>query len=419
MNTLSNAHAPAHGHAAPSGAAAARAAGKGGAHAPAQGAGAEPGDAFADLMQSLAQQDVPDDGARQASTDEAEAPDGSTAPASAAPGLVAADPALASALSTVLAAALGTEGADATGAPAGDGAASLSATADGATTMATAKGRGPDGRGLAWAQPGDGQPPAFAAAARAGTGDARPPGLARLATGSAGFGAGSQSLSAAAALQLPGTHAAADAALASPLGALAALADDAASPVAGAAGTPARGASPAGLSSFDLSALAGPSGLDAGAPAPVHQAELRAGPQDAAFAGELAAQVDVMVQGDLQQAELRLNPVDLGPIRIELRIEGNTADVVFSAVHDATREGITRSLEQLRDMLASQGLNLGQTEVGARHAGQGNQDGSQAAHSGPTGRAARTGSGSGEDAAAAMSATARPRALRGMLDLYA
>ncbi len=84
MNTLSNAHAPAHGHAAPSGAAAARAAGKGGAHAPAQGAGAEPGDAFADLMQSLAQQDVPDDGARQASTDEAEAPDGSTAPASAA-----------------------------------------------------------------------------------------------------------------------------------------------------------------------------------------------------------------------------------------------------------------------------------------------------------------------------------------------
>ena len=140
---------------------------------------------------------------------------------------------------------------------------------------------------------------------------------------------------------------------------------------------------------------------------------MRARPHEAGFASELAAQVDVMLQGDLQQAELRLNPVDLGPIRIELRVNGNTADMTFSAAHDQTREGISRSLEQLRDMLASQGLSLGQAEVGARHAGHGSQDGSQPA------RQARARPVSDDAPALAATTPPRARALRGMLDLYA
>lgn len=416
MTPLNTAHAQA--HPATSGAAAARCAGKGGAQANAPGGGGEPGDAFAGLMQSLVRQDAQDEDGTAATAEDScaadpEAGPGPAAPAtSATPAGLAVDPALLGAgpaLPAALAAALGTEGPDGTGTPAGD--------AQGLVEPAATSARG-TARGLAWAQPGDGRPPAIAAA-QAGAGEPRPPGPARQAAG--GPGTGQQPLAALPGLQVPaarGLAGAADAGAGSPVAtrvsqAVAALAEDPGAKAAGPGGTTAHGTSPAGLAAFDLSALAGPGAMDLSAPAPVHQAELGAGPQDAAFAGELAAQVDVMVQGDLQQAELRLNPVDLGPIRIELRLTGNTADVLFSAAHDTTREGIARSMDQLREMLASQGLNLGQAEVGARQAGQDRQDSDAQA------RSSRRVAGTGGGTAAPVAVAPRPRALRGMLDLYA
>ncbi len=158
--------------------------------------------------------------------------------------------------------------------------------------------------------------------------------------------------------------------------------------------------------------------------APVYQAELPSRPGEAAFAGDLAAQVTVLVEGGFQHAELRLNPSELGPIQIQLSVsaQANTADISFSAVHGLTRESIERALPELREMLQSQGLSLGQAGVsgGQQQPGDG-RDGAQA-----QGRPTRSGSAPSGDGAPAVAGlhglgglAAAPRATRGMLDLYA
>jgi flagellar hook-length control protein FliK len=89
-----------------------------------------------------------------------------------------------------------------------------------------------------------------------------------------------------------------------------------------------------------------------------------------AFAGDIAAEVKLMADNGLQRAELHLNPADLGPVRIELSISAQTADISFAAAHAATREGIEQALPALRELLAGQGLQLGQAGVGSGGTGQ-------------------------------------------------
>lgn len=161
-----------------------------------------------------------------------------------------------------------------------------------------------------------------------------------------------------------------------------------------------------------------------GATAPVYQAELPSRPGDAAFAGDLAAQVTVLVEGGFQQAELRLNPAELGPIQIHLNVstQTQTADISFSAVHGLTRESIEQALPELRDMLEAQGLSLGQTGVSGGQQQGGDGRDSAAAQA----RAARAGAAPGGDGTPVPTGLAgqggpagAARATRGMLDLYA
>lgn len=177
-----------------------------------------------------------------------------------------------------------------------------------------------------------------------------------------------------------------------------------------------RGLSLAGVGAEPAFALKEPRPLDA--PAAPLQAEMRAGPGDAEFAEELSAQVQLMLDGGLDSAELRMNPAELGPIRISLNVNEQTADIRFEAAHASTREGIERSLSELREMLAQEGLSLGQAQVGqgGSQGGWGQQREPGAPPSG-TANGLNTGRGAG-DAGESISAP-RPRALRGTLDLYA
>ena len=154
------------------------------------------------------------------------------------------------------------------------------------------------------------------------------------------------------------------------------------------------------------------------AAAPTHRALLASHPQEAAFAGDLAAEVKLLVSGGLQQAELRLNPAELGPIHIQLSVTAQTADISFAAAHSMTREGIAQSLPQLRDMLASQGLQLGQAGVSGGQDGQQQQQQAHQAEQARRGQAHPQGGRAGTGSVA-MTGLATVRAPRGMLDLYA
>ncbi|NYT86240.1 flagellar hook-length control protein FliK [Pollutimonas harenae] len=62
-------------------------------------------------------------------------------------------------------------------------------------------------------------------------------------------------------------------------------------------------------------------------------------------------------------AELRLDPPELGPLRISINISDNTAHAVFVSPHAAVRQTVENALPQLQQQLAQAGISLGQTSV--------------------------------------------------------
>lgn len=64
-----------------------------------------------------------------------------------------------------------------------------------------------------------------------------------------------------------------------------------------------------------------------------------------------------------QTAELHLNPPDLGPIRIVLNISDNQATALFSSPHGAVRDAIENALPKLREIMADNGIMLGNATV--------------------------------------------------------
>ncbi len=100
------------------------------------------------------------------------------------------------------------------------------------------------------------------------------------------------------------------------------------------------------------------------APRPIVGPEISLPVQEPGWGKEVAQRVLLMANGRLQNAEIRLSPAELGPLRVQLAIEDGLANVSFQAQHAVTREAIELALPRLRDMLAENGLSLGQASVG-------------------------------------------------------
>jgi len=161
--------------------------------------------------------------------------------------------------------------------------------------------------------------------------------------------------------------------------------------LAGAAGAVPRG--------FDAATLA-PTAL----PVPLYSPE---------FAQALGVQVSVLARDGVQRAELHLNPAEMGPISVQIELEGREARVDFHAHAAATREVIERGLPELATALREQGMTL---------AGGGVFEQSPGSHKPPGGE---TGSGIGRTqwtapgATPAATAPTRLHVPQGALDLYA
>ncbi len=88
--------------------------------------------------------------------------------------------------------------------------------------------------------------------------------------------------------------------------------------------------------------------------------------QDPAWGERLAERVVILAGNRAQNAEIRVTPSELGPIRVQLNVADGTTNVVFHAQHAITREAIEQALPRLRELLAEQGLQLGNADVGER-----------------------------------------------------
>jgi flagellar hook-length control protein FliK len=64
-----------------------------------------------------------------------------------------------------------------------------------------------------------------------------------------------------------------------------------------------------------------------------------------------------------QHAELHLNPAQLGPVDVVIKVSGDQATAQFTSAHAAVREVIEQSIPKLREMLADNGIMLGNATV--------------------------------------------------------
>lgn len=105
----------------------------------------------------------------------------------------------------------------------------------------------------------------------------------------------------------------------------------------------------------------------AGTPEPV-ELPLAARPGSSGFSSELGERLVWLVNQGVQEARLQLNPRELGPIEVRLGFSDGAAQVSFSVQHAGTAAAVQQSLPQLRELLAQQGLQLGEAGVFQRNA---------------------------------------------------
>ena len=86
----------------------------------------------------------------------------------------------------------------------------------------------------------------------------------------------------------------------------------------------------------------------------------RAGWQD-----EVGQKLTWMAGTNRQQADLVLNPPQLGRIEVTMRFEGDQLSASFASPHAAVRESLENSMVRLREVLADAGITLAHTHVGA------------------------------------------------------
>lgn len=85
---------------------------------------------------------------------------------------------------------------------------------------------------------------------------------------------------------------------------------------------------------------------------------IAASPGNADFAPQLAAHVTTLVRDGLQQARLELNPTEMGPLTVQIQLEGNNARVHLAAENAQTRQALEQAMPQLAGSLRDSGLTL-------------------------------------------------------------
>jgi flagellar hook-length control protein FliK len=93
------------------------------------------------------------------------------------------------------------------------------------------------------------------------------------------------------------------------------------------------------------------------------------------FHEEAAASLATLVTRGVERAELRVTPPDLGPVEVRIDVSNGEATLAIVATQPATRDALEQALPLLRDLLAAQGLTLGESSVRDQRADTGSPPG--------------------------------------------
>jgi flagellar hook-length control protein FliK len=101
------------------------------------------------------------------------------------------------------------------------------------------------------------------------------------------------------------------------------------------------------------------------------------------FATAFGMQVSVLAKNGVQRAELHLNPAEMGPVSIQITLDGTQARVDFGADMAATRHAIEAGLPELASALRDAGFTLAGGGVAQHSASNGGNGGDADANRGP------------------------------------
>jgi len=96
--------------------------------------------------------------------------------------------------------------------------------------------------------------------------------------------------------------------------------------------------------------------------------------QSEAWGRILSSRVVWMAREGIQQAELRLNPANLGPVDVKLHMNNEQANVTFIAQNAATRDALEQALPRLRESFQENGMDLANANVSDQETEQNNEE---------------------------------------------
>ncbi len=83
---------------------------------------------------------------------------------------------------------------------------------------------------------------------------------------------------------------------------------------------------------------------------------------------QVGDRINWMISQGLRQAEIRLNPPELGMLEVRVQMQGDQASIQFNTAHTEVKDVLDNALPRLREMLAENGLEL--TDVNVSQHGQ-------------------------------------------------
>lgn len=88
--------------------------------------------------------------------------------------------------------------------------------------------------------------------------------------------------------------------------------------------------------------------------------------QDSHWAQDFSERIVWVAKNDQQVAQINITPAQLGPVQITLNMNGDQASITFASPHAEVRKAIEDAMPNLREMLSTTGISLGQSNVGAQ-----------------------------------------------------
>jgi len=92
------------------------------------------------------------------------------------------------------------------------------------------------------------------------------------------------------------------------------------------------------------------------------------------FADEVKNRVMVMISQKLQQFDIILDPPELGNMQVRVNLQNEQAAVSFIVQNPQTKDALEQNMHKLRDMLAEQGVDVGDTNIEQQSQQSNNED---------------------------------------------